>query len=128
MSDLIKIISKNGKCLCKGCNLFERDTSTCCPIADNKENTELEGELFPSFTCTSGDTTWCKFKHCNMIVGEQNNIFNSPGYRVEGKVYGNTNYMWIPESIVMIKISEPKFKKNENRILPLDVKRYFKNR
>lgn len=100
MNKLVKIVSKNNKCLCKGCDLFERGKDTCCPIAHHKENIEFEGEFLPSWKHHGGNTTWCKFRHCDMKAGEQKEIWNSPGYRVKGQTFGNIQYMWIPESIV----------------------------
>lgn len=98
MNNLIKIISKSGKCLCVDCRLFQDTSDTFCPISQNKENISFMGEPMDKWPQDYAyECTWCRFQYSGMEAGEQDKIWNNHGYKVQGP---NGKHMWIPSSIV----------------------------
>lgn len=99
MSDLIKIKSKTGECLCKDCPLFLSDQYNSCPVSSNTENINLIGEASPNYSDAGepNERMWCNFNYCGIDTGSTDNIKSNPGYKVKGI---NDRTMWFPESIV----------------------------
>ena len=95
--------------------LFNADPHGCCPIANNEENKEFEGELLPNWKGNE-EISWCHFATCGMSAGDNNMIWSNPGYKVKGILASGSLYMWIPASIVstvpaIIKLEKKKISK-----------------
>lgn len=116
MSNLIAIVSKTGKCLCKGCPLFLSDQYDSCPVSRSTENLSLIGEALPKYDVDDMSTDmWCNFNYCGIDTGDTDNIKNNPGYRIKGF---NDHSMWFPESIVEpIKKEKQKIKRKTRSLL-----------
>lgn len=110
MSKLVEIISKTGKCLCAGCRLFKDTTDIYCPISYNAKNAKFEGELLSELPRKDTITSWCDFKYCGIDAGDKLSIWQNPGYKVKGRL---GQYMWIPESIVILATEAKKIRAQE---------------
>lgn len=125
MTKLIKVVSKTGECLCKGCPLFLEDKYSSCPVSSNNENLNLIGEAFSNYDSTGDpdNRIWCDFKYCGISTVSTDTIKDSPGYRVKG-LHGRT--MWFPESIVepIVKEKQKIVRKARSLLARLGTKPY----